>query len=186
VCINKIDLADVQSLQPLVGQYSQLGYDVVLTDAVHGRGISQLRDLLRGQETVFAGQSGVGKSSLLNLVQPGLGQAISHVSEESGKGRHTTRVTQLLRIDGGGWLVDTPGVRTFQLWDIVPAEVEGLFVEFRPFVAHCRFPDCTHSHESGCAVKQAVQLKLISPRRYDNYLRTMTGDESLFSEGTSP
>jgi len=171
VCINKIDLVDVQWLQPIVGLYAQLGCDVVLTSATTGWGLDRLRWLLRGRQTVFAGQSGVGKSSLLNAIQPGLQLKVGEVSAWSGKGRHTTRRAELLPLDFGGWVVDTPGIRQLELWDVVPEEVEGFFVEFRPFVPKCKFPDCMHTHEIQCGVKQAVQLGLISQLRYESYCK---------------
>jgi ribosome biogenesis GTPase / thiamine phosphate phosphatase len=173
IVINKADLADVVALQPIVGLYARLGYEVLLTSAITTGGIDRLRALLVGRETVFAGQSGVGKTSLLNALQPNLGRRTSHVSAESGKGRHTTRVAELIALEAGGWVVDTPGVRQMELWDVIPEEVEGYFVEFRPFIALCRFPDCTHTHETGCRVKQAVTDGMISPVRYESYLRML-------------
>jgi ribosome biogenesis GTPase len=97
------------------------------------------------------------------------------VSEATEKGRHTTTTAQLLRLDSGGWVVDTPGIRQFELWDIIPEEVEGFFAEFHPLVAHCAFPDCTHTHEERCAVKEAVARRLVSERRYVSYLGMFTG-----------
>jgi ribosome biogenesis GTPase len=170
LCLNKADLADIVALQPLVGAYAQLGVPVLLTSAKTGLGIDRLREQLRGRATVFSGQSGVGKSSLLNAVEPGLGLAVKSVSEMNSKGRHTTTYTQLIKLASGGWVVDTPGVRQMQLWDVIPQEVEGYFPEFRPYVSLCGFPDCTHIHESGCAVKAAVTNRQISPRRYHSYL----------------
>lgn len=177
IVINKADLADIIALQPLVGLYSRLGYQILLTSAATGGGVDRLRSLLVARETVFAGQSGVGKTSLLNAIQPDLGRRTSHVSAESGKGRHTTRVAELIALEGGGWVVDTPGVRQMELWDIIPEEVEGYFVEFRPFVALCRFPDCTHTHERDCRVKRAVTEGKISPVRYESYLRMLDDEE---------
>jgi ribosome biogenesis GTPase len=132
--------------------------------------------MLRGRQTVFSGQSGVGKSSLLNALQPGLGLRVREVSETTQKGRHTTTTAQLLRLDFGGWVVDTPGLRQFQLWDIIPEEVEGFFPEFRPFVPLCGYPDCTHTHEDRCAVKNAVRRHWISARRYISYLGLFSGE----------
>ena len=135
-----------------------------------------MRSRLVGKETVFAGQSGVGKTSLLNAIQPGLGRITAEVSTDSGKGKHTTRVAELIALQRGGWVVDTPGVRQMELWDVIPSEVEAYFIEFRPFVAMCRFADCMHTHESGCRVKRAVVDGLVSPLRYDSY-RRMLSDE---------
>ena len=176
ICINKIDLVSPADLQPLVGMYASIGYDVVLTSATDEIGAERLRQLLRNRETVLSGQSGVGKSSLLNLIQPGLGLATSAVSGETGKGRHTTRRAVLLPLEFGGWVADTPGVRQFGLWDVLPEEVEGFFIEFRPFVTQCRFPDCTHTHEHSCGVKTAADSGMIAQARYDSYLRILDED----------
>ena len=176
ICINKVDLVDPAMLQPIAGLYASLGYDVVLTSAIQSTGITRLRNLLTGRETVLAGQSGVGKSSLLNAVQPRLGLKITKVSNRSHKGRHTTRRAELMKLDAGGWVVDTPGIRQFELWDVIPEEVEGFFIEFRPFVTLCKFPDCSHTHESGCGVKQAVERDLITRPRYESYLKILSDD----------
>ena len=176
ICINKVDLVDPAMLQPIAGLYAKLGYDVVLTSAIQLTGITRLRNLLTGRETVLAGQSGVGKSSLLNAIQPHLGLKITKVSNRSHKGRHTTRRAELMKLDAGGWVVDTPGIRQFELWDVMPEEVEGFFIEFRPFVTLCKFPDCSHTHESGCGVKQAVERDLITRPRYESYLKILSDD----------
>ena len=173
--LNKADLADPVELQPLVGAYAQLGIIVLLTSATTGLGIGRLREELRGRATVFSGQSGVGKSSLLNAVEPGLALAVKTVSESTEKGRHTTTYAQLIKLALGGWVVDTPGVRQLQLWDVRPEEVEGYLPEFRPFVSLCDFPDCTHTHETGCAVKDAVDRRWISSRRYHSYMGMFNG-----------
>jgi ribosome biogenesis GTPase len=175
LCLNKADLTDPVSLQPLIGAYSQLGVPTVLTSARTGLGIGRLRELLRDRATVFSGQSGVGKTSLLNAVQPGLALRVKAVSGVNQKGRHTTTTAELIRLESGGWVVDTPGVRQLQLWDVRPGEVEGFFPEFRPFVPLCKFPDCTHTHEDGCAVKAAVARRLVPDRRYHSYLGLFHG-----------
>jgi ribosome biogenesis GTPase len=175
VLLNKADLADLAELQPLVGAYAQMDITVLLTSATTGLGIGRLREHLRGRATVFSGQSGVGKSSLLNAVEPGLGLAVKSVSEGNDKGRHTTTYSQLIKLAFGGWVVDTPGVRQLALWDMQAGEVEGYFPEFRPFVPLCDFPDCTHTHEAGCAVKDAVDRRLVSLRRYHSYLGMFRG-----------
>jgi ribosome biogenesis GTPase / thiamine phosphate phosphatase len=178
LCLNKADLVEHGNLQPLIGAYTQLGIPTLLTSARSGEGVDRLRELLRGRATVFSGQSGVGKSSLLNAIQPDLSLKVRTVSESTQKGRHTTTTAELIKLDFGGWVVDTPGVRQLQLWDVIPEEVEGFFHEFRPFVALCAFPDCTHTHETNCAVKRAVDRRQISVRRYHSYMGMFTGAES--------
>lgn len=175
ICLNKADLVEPTPYQPLVGMYSQLGIPTLLTSAVTGLGIDRLRARLRGRQTAFAGQSGVGKSSLLNAIEPGLDLHVREVSEATQKGRHTTTTAELIRLELGGWVVDTPGIRQFQLWDIIPEEVEGFFPEFRPFVPLCAFPDCTHTHEERCAIKRAVARRQISEQRYISYLGLFEG-----------
>jgi ribosome biogenesis GTPase len=178
ICINKLDLVKARDLQPIAGVYGQLGYDVVLVSALQGAGITRLRALLRGRQSVVSGQSGVGKSSLLNAVAPQLARDTSGVSLDTGKGRHTTRVAEMLSLECGGWVIDTPGIRQLELWDVIPEEVEGYFRELRPFIARCKFPDCSHLHESGCAVRAAVEDGQITRMRYASYVRIVTGDEN--------
>jgi ribosome biogenesis GTPase len=176
ICINKIDLVEPADLMPLVGVYAQLGYIVLLVSATTGLGVERLRDLLAGEESVVTGQSGVGKSSLLNAVEPGLHLRVQEVSDETQKGRHTTTTAELIPLSFGGYVVDTPGVRQFQLWDVIPEEVAGFFRELRPYVSRCRFPDCTHTHEDHCAVKDAVADGWIDARRYESYVQIRAGD----------
>jgi ribosome biogenesis GTPase len=178
LCLNKADLVDPVCYQPLLGLYNQLGVPALLTSASTGMGIDRLRERLRGRETVFSGQSGVGKSSLLNAIQPGLGLRVREVSEGTQKGRHTTTAAELIHLDFGGWVVDTPGVRQFQLWDLLPEEIEGFFPEFRPFVTLCVYPDCTHTHEDRCAVKRAVARRQIDLSRYTSYLGMFAGESA--------
>jgi ribosome biogenesis GTPase len=176
VCINKIDLVEPASLQPLVGVYSQMGYEVLVLSAKTGFGVGRLRRVLTGRESVVAGQSGVGKSTLLNAVDESLHLRVSPISAETQKGRHTTTTARLLPLLCGGYVVDTPGIRQFQLWDVIPEEVAGFFRDLRPYVNLCRFPDCTHTHEDDCAVKNAVADGRLDERRYDSYCRLFSGD----------
>lgn len=172
VCMNKIDLADRDEQrihEQVCRRYERLGYRVLRTSALTGEGIDELRDLLREKVSVIVGQSGVGKSSLLNAVQPGLGLKIAEVSRATEKGRHTTTHARLIRLDVGGWVVDTPGIRSFELGQVPPGELEAYFIEIAPLVSRCRFPDCTHRHEVGCAVLQAVADGIIDPDRYASY-----------------
>lgn len=177
VCINKIDLIEPADLMPLVGVYTQLGYQVLLVSAATGQNVEQLRELLAGKDSVLTGQSGVGKSSLLNVVEPELGLRVQTVSSDSQKGRHTTTTAELIPLAAGGHVIDTPGIRQFQLWDIIAEEVAGYFRELRPYVSRCRFPDCTHTHEDFCAVKDAVADGRIDARRYESYVQIQRGDE---------
>lgn len=170
IVLNKADLAEAAPLQSLIGSYSQMGIPTLLCSAKTGQGIDRLKRFLADKSTVFSGQSGVGKSSLLNAVEPDLALRVSHVSGNTNKGRHTTTTSELIRLQTGGYVVDTPGIRQMQIWDIIPGEVEGFFPEFHPFIPHCGFPDCTHTHEEECALKKAAEQGLISPRRFHSYL----------------
>lgn len=176
ICINKIDLVDPTSLAPLVGVYSQMGYQVLMLSATTGFGIDRLRRLMAGNTSAVAGQSGVGKSSLLNAVDPRLQLRTSAVSEETQKGRHTTTTARLLPLSSGGYVVDTPGIRQFQLWDVIPAEVAAYYRDLRPYINHCKFPNCTHTHETDCAVKDAVADGRLDLRRYDSYCHLFAGE----------
>lgn len=176
ICINKIDLVDAADLQPLIGVYSQLGYRVLLVSAERGWNVDHLRRLLAGRQSAFAGQSGVGKSSLLNAVEPGLELRVRAVSAENEKGRHTTTTAELIPLAAGGYVFDTPGIRQFQLWDVIPQEVAGFFRDLRPYVSRCRYPNCSHNHEEPCAVKDAVADGFVDARRYESYLAMLDDD----------
>ena len=172
IVLNKADLVDVALYQWVAGLYTQLGYETVLASAADGRGVDRLRQLVAGGGvTAFSGQSGVGKSSLLNAVQPGLNLRVRAVSDWTFKGKHTTSTSELIRLDSGGYVVDTPGLRQFELWGVDPAEVSGHFVEFRPYLRLCKFPDCTHTHEAECAVKDAMHWGQIDAGRFESYLK---------------
>jgi ribosome biogenesis GTPase len=169
IVINKVDLVEPADLQPVVGVWSQMGYPVVLTSAETGLGIRRLQHLVEGKDSVVTGQSGVGKSSILNAIEPGLELRVGNISSENQKGRHTTTSAVLIPLQCGGHLIDTPGIRQFQLWDVIPEEVVGYFRDLRPFINACKFPDCTHTHEEDCAVKWAVAEGKLDVRRYESY-----------------
>ncbi len=171
IVINKADLVDVADLQPVIGVWAQMGYPVLLTSTETGLGVERLKRMVSGRDSVVTGQSGVGKSSLLNVIEPGLQLRVGTVSDENQKGRHTTTAAKLIPLENGGHLIDTPGIRQFQLWDVIPEEVEGYFRDLRPFINGCRFPDCTHTHEDDCAVKWAVADGKLDVRRYESYVQ---------------
>ena len=176
VCANKIDLVTRRSATAEFGEYKRLGYPVIYTSALDGKGIRRLRKILRDKISVFAGPSGAGKTSLLNAIQPGLDLQTKEISEATGKGQHSTVVPKLIPLKHGGYIADTPGLKAFALWDIEPEEVDAYFPEMRHLVAECDFSDCTHEHEPGCAIIAAVETGEISPERYDSYLRIRHGE----------
>jgi ribosome biogenesis GTPase len=178
ICINKIDLVDPADLMPLIGVYGQMGYEVLLVSAKAGIGIERLRTTVAGKSSVVAGQSGVGKSSLLNAIEPQLALKVGAVSAENQKGKHTTTSARLIPLASGGYVVDTPGIRQFQLWDVIREEVAGYYRDIRPYVSLCRFPDCTHQHEADCAVKDAVADGRLDARRYESYCHLFAGDDA--------
>ncbi len=179
IVANKVDLVGVARAREIFGHYETIGYPVLYTAAATGEGVDALRERLTGRVSVFAGPSGVGKSSLLNAVQPGLGLSVREISKATGKGRHTTVVRQMFPLEGGGWVADTPGLKALSLWDIEPEELDGYFPEFRALVHLCQFSDCTHIHEPGCAIREAVADGRIHPERYASYVRMRLGEEGF-------
>jgi len=177
IVANKVDLVGRAQARKIFGHYTTLGYNVLYTSVKKGLGIRKLHKLLIGKLSVFAGPSGVGKSSLLNAVQPDLGLYVRSVSEATGKGRHTTVVRQMFPLEGGGYVADTPGLKALALWDIEPEELDGYFPEIAERVADCQFSSCTHVDEPGCAVVLAVESGEIHPERYESYLRLRFDDE---------
>lgn len=178
IIANKVDLLSPEEAEAIFGLYSALGYTVLYTSAKTGAGVQDLRDHLKGKLSALTGPSGVGKSSLLNAVQPELGLHVREVSETTSKGMHTTQVRELFPLDFGGYVADTPGIRSLALWDTEPEELDAYFVELRDLVQDCQFSDCTHTHEPGCAVLKAVEEGRVSSERYASYLRMRFGDEA--------
>jgi len=177
IVINKVDLIGVDEAKLKFGMYEKIGYRIIYTSVVTGEGISQLRERMVGRISALAGPSGVGKSSLMNVIEPGIMLATGSVSEFNEKGRHTTNVRQLHPLTGGGWVADAPGWKSLGLWDTYPEEIDAYFPDIRPFVEDCAFSDCTHSHEPGCAVIKAVNEGKIDPRRFDSFQRLREGQE---------
>lgn len=179
ICVNKIDIAEPGEAEAAFGLYEEIGYKVLYTSATTGVGIYELREQLQGKISVLAGSSGVGKTSLLNAIQPNLGLRVREVSQATDKGLHTTRHVELVPLAIGGYVADTPGIRGLALFDIEPDELDGYFREIAPLVAECQFSDCTHRHEPRCAVRAAVEDGRISAERYDSYLRLREEHENL-------
>jgi ribosome biogenesis GTPase len=184
IVANKVDLVDMDLARGWFDRYPPLGYPVIYTSVKLHQGIAELRSQLEGKLSVFAGPSGVGKSSLLNAVAPGLGLSVREVSRRTQKGRHTTVVRQMFPLEtggalqGGGYVADTPGLKALALFDIEPEELDGYFPELRDRVAQCGFSNCTHRHEPGCAVQAAVTAGEIHPERYESYLRMRAGERA--------
>ncbi|MDY6875824.1 MAG: ribosome small subunit-dependent GTPase A [Chloroflexota bacterium] len=179
VCANKIDLVGHREAQVIFDIYHEIGYPVLYTSAVTKEGVDELHEALQGKLSALAGPSGTGKTSLLNAIQPSLGLRVREVSQATHKGRHTTVVPQLVPLDAGGWVADTPGIRTLALFDVDPEELDAYFPDIAPLVVHCRFSDCTHTVEPGCAVIQAVEEGRVSQHRHESYVRLRDEHQKL-------
>jgi ribosome biogenesis GTPase len=170
--LNKIDLLDADKRGPveaLLDQYRSIGYPVLYASSLNEDGLAALKAELRDRVSVFVGQSGVGKSSLINALIPGQDIRVGELSTVERKGRHTTTTAQLFHMPGGGDLIDSPGIREFGLDHINRAQIENGFIEFREWLGHCRFRDCSHSHEPGCALLQALADGRISSARMASF-----------------
>jgi ribosome biogenesis GTPase len=187
IVANKVDLVGLEKAREMFSPYPPLGYPVLFTSARTGVGIDELHQQLEGKLSALAGPSGVGKSSLLNAIQPQLGLAVREISSATAKGKHTTVVREMFPLAGGGFVADLPGIRSLMLWDTQPEELDGYFPELRGLVDQCQFNDCTHSHEPGCEVIKAVKDGRVHPLRYESYLRLRYGDEapSPFEEASA-
>lgn len=173
IVLNKTDLlaqdpAQAQMMEALLEIYPGLGYRILRTSCLEG-GMEELHEALQQRTSVFVGQSGVGKSSLVNVLLPEAHLRVGALSENTLKGTHTTTTAMLLHMPGGGSLIDSPGIREFGLWHMSREQVEAGFIEFREFLGHCKFRDCQHRHEPGCAILQAVEEALISEERLESY-----------------
>lgn len=170
VCLNKLDLDDEGWADEVLERYRRIGYRALATSTATGTGIEELGGILKDRVSMFAGQSGVGKSSLINCIQPGLNLKTAHVSTATDKGRHTTTTAVWYPLDMGGAIIDTPGIRALDVAMVPLNEIETHFVEFLDKIPHCKFPNCVHIHEDGCAVKAAVEAGEIDISRYESYV----------------
>ena len=177
ICLNKADLPYAPYVDDGAALYARLGYTVIWTSAITGQGIDELRALLKEHTTLFSGPSGVGKSSLVNAIEPGMAIKTGFISESTGKGKHTTTGSQLYPLSGGGWLADSAGIRALAAWNIAPEDLAECFVEFRPYLGECLYSNCQHLEEEGCAIRQAVADGVIDTGRYRSYVRILIGEE---------
>jgi len=171
--LDRIEDSNRASMDQLLNNYRQLKYDVLTVSTQTGEGINQLTDYLAHFTSVFVGQSGVGKSSLINSLLPDVNAKVGALSEITQKGTHTTTTAQLFHFPSGGHLIDSPGIREFGLWHMAPQDLIAGFVEFRPFLGHCKFRDCNHEGEPGCAISEALARGDISQARMDSYRRIL-------------
>lgn len=174
IVINKIDLCeDEEELEEFTQYYRNMGYDLLLTSTVTGQGMQELKGMLKDRDSVFSGQSGTGKSSLINYLEPRLNLPTAEVSDYNEKGKHTTTQALLIPWSFGGHLLDTPGIKTVNLHSDARPMIPQVFPGFEKYYPHCRFNDCSHIHEPDCAVLDALEEDLIPIERYDSYLRIM-------------
>ena len=170
VCVNKVDQG-TEAVETWIGDYQDVGYPVFFVSARTSRGMGNIKRAVAGRTTLFCGPSGVGKSAILNAVHAGYRLREGSISEATGKGRHTTTTAQLLPLPGGGFVVDTPGIREFGLWDLGPDGLAACFPEFARLSSGCSYRECGHESEPDCAVRAAVEAGRLASRRYSSYLK---------------
>jgi ribosome biogenesis GTPase len=171
IVINKVDLVGIDEVRQRFGAYERAGYPVLATSVKRGDGLAELANVLRGRVSALTGPSGVGKSSMLNAIYPGLDLRVGEISTSVMKGRHTTVAADMHPLPGGGYVVDTPGLREVGVWGLPTEELDRCFLEFREHLGHCRFRDCRHLAEPGCAIRDAVASGRITSDRYDSYVK---------------
>lgn len=183
---NKTDLLtddEAHYQQMLINLYQTIGYECRVISAETGEGVDELKTLLPGKITLLSGNSGVGKSTLINRLVPGVNLRTAEISDAHNTGQHTTTFSEMIRLEGGGWVVDTPGIKGFGTFDMEPEELTSYFKEIFRFSQDCRFSNCTHTHEPGCAVLKALEDHYISQSRYQSYLSMLNDkDDSKYRE----
>jgi len=177
ICLNKADLAHEQYVDQAAELYTHLDYPVIWSSTITEEGINDLRSLLRNHMTLFTGPSGVGKSSLVNAIEPGMAIKTGLLSNATGKGKHTTTGSQLYPLTGGGWLADSAGIRALAAWNLAPEDLASCFIEFRSYLGECEYSDCSHIDEEGCAILLAVENGAIDERRHRSYARLFLEEE---------
>ena len=181
IVLNKVDLLDQESeaeIKPYLELYQSIGYEIIHASSKVVQGINNITERLNNKTSIFVGQSGVGKSTLVNSLMPELGIATQEVSDNSGLGQHTTTVARLYHFPTGGHLIDSPGIREFGLWHLSSDEVDQGFIEFQDYFGYCKFRDCKHQNDPGCALQQAVQDGKISTIRFESYQRILASLDS--------
>ena len=166
--LSKTDLVSYKEIKPITELYSSLGCTVILSSAYESKGLNKIKKLIQNKTSILSGHSGVGKSSLISALFPQWDIRIGKINEKSGKGRHTTIMAEMFRLPHGGYIIDTPGIRSFQP-NVTRNELDSHFVDFSPYLGECKFKSCTHPHEPLCKIKEAVTKKKITPQRYKSY-----------------